>query len=60
MTRIAGYDAVAQSLGHESMLCIITCPSRMHARLSVSRQENPKYDQTTPREDYLMLIYRRC
>ncbi|SEK98513.1 replication endonuclease [Nitrosovibrio tenuis] len=50
MTRIAGFDAVAQSLGHEAMFYTVTCPSRMHARLSATGEENPKYDKTTPRQ----------
>ncbi|SEL00037.1 replication endonuclease [Nitrosovibrio tenuis] len=50
MTRIAGFDAVAQSLGHDAMFYTATCPSRMHARLSATGEENPKYDKTTPRE----------
>ncbi len=50
MTRIAGFDTVAQSLGHAGMFYTVTCLSRMHARLFRTGEENPKYDKTTPRE----------
>src|SRR3569623_266338 len=50
MTPIAGFDAVAQSLGHIGVFYTVTCSSRMHARLSATGEKNPKYDETmTPR-----------
>lgn len=50
MTRIAGFEGCAKSASHVGMFYTCTAPSRMHPRLSVSGQENPKYDGTTPKD----------
>ena len=61
MTRIKGFEIVADHMGHCSEFYTITTPSRMHARLNKNGQRNPKYDGTTPREanEYLGEVWSR-
>ena len=64
MTRIAGFERIAKEVGHEGLFLTITCPSRMHRWRTVKGGaviENPKYDQTTPREasQYLAKVSAR-
>lgn len=65
MTRLAGFERVADDQGHAGEFVTLTCPSRMHQSTVVRRGayvvENPKYDGTTPREaqQYLGRVWAR-
>nr|WP_246590055.1 replication endonuclease [Marinobacterium ramblicola] len=59
MTRIKGFEMVAQHLGHCGEFYTLTAPSRMHARLKRGGK-NPRYDGTTPDQahQYLTALFR--
>jgi len=49
MVRVKGIEHHADRIGYRGLFLTITCPSRMHARLSGSGAANPKFDGSTPR-----------
>lgn len=57
MTRIRGFEEVAQLLNHAALFWTITCPSKFH---SVGGM-NPKYNGATPRDAqrYLCKVWAR-
>jgi hypothetical protein len=52
MTRIRGFEEVAQDLKHVGMFWTITCPSKFHA----VGGENDRYEGFTPREAQAYLV----
>ena len=49
MTRIRGFEEVANQMGHAGEFYTITSPSKMHAVLS-SGKPNPKFNNSTPKD----------
>ena len=61
MTRMAGFEKVAELRGDVADFITVTCPSRMHARNSKSGIANEKYDGTKPDQanKYLQRVWKR-
>lgn len=65
MTRIAGFEGVAQGLGHAAEFVTVTVPSRFHPKKIGANQaviDNPKFGGATPREaqQYLSKTWANC
>jgi hypothetical protein len=56
MVRVRGMDEFSKLIGYEGLFITITCPSRMHSRMSVSGEPNPRYDGTAPDRAHTYLL----
>lgn len=61
MTRLAGFDLIAQAMQHAGEFYTWTAPSKYHARDAISGRENPKYNGATPRatQNYISKLWRQ-
>lgn len=63
MTRIAGFEAIAQGVGDAAEFVTLTAPSAFHAQRQVGPkvEPNPSYSGATPREtqSYLVRVWAR-
>ena len=66
MTRISGFERIAQDMGHAGLFFTMTCPSRMHKWATVKGAdnrvfENKRYDGTLPgqAQKYLATVWSR-
>ncbi|MBN7798434.1 replication endonuclease [Parahaliea mediterranea] len=59
MTRLNGYEGIAQVMGFEGLFLTLTCPSKYHPVHSGTGRPNKRYNGTTPREaqDYLNAVW---
>lgn len=64
MARIAGFEAVANGLGHVGEFVTLTTPSQYHAKRTGANgkpEDNPKWNKQTPKQaqGYLCRIWQR-
>ena len=61
MTRVKGFEEIANESGHTGVFLTITCPSRMHRSHSKYGAFNAKFDGTTPHQanEYLKRVFER-
>lgn len=55
ITRVTGFEQLANEYGHKAVFITVTCPSRMHA-VNSNGKNNPKYDGTKPDEAQRYLV----
>lgn len=62
MTRIAGFDRIAEGQGDTGLFYTLTAPSRYHSYLSKPCRRNVRYQGYTPRETqaYLNAVWQRA
>jgi len=64
MTRVAGFERVAQALGHVADFVTLTCPSAYHSSKTIGKNrsiDNKRYNRATPRmaQSYLCRVWAR-